>query len=74
MTRVVFAPISLSLLLGLSSLASGEAKSKPAPAPPAPFFRITFEREEPVAGVTATGAVAVPFECTSDGTAFVNML
>jgi len=74
MTRAIFAPISVSLLIVLSTLASGQAKSGPAPAPPAPFFRITFERGEPVAGVTATGAVAVPFECTSDGTAFVNML
>lgn len=74
MTSARIAFIGLVLLIGLSAPASGQAKPKPAPVPPAPFFRITFKRGEPVAGVTATGAVSVPFECTSDGTVFVNML
>src|ERR1700733_3191517 len=68
--------LSLSIMISLPALGQTEPK---APAPqsslsPSPLYRISFQRGEPVAGVAASHAIAVPFQCTSDGTAFVNMV
>jgi hypothetical protein len=68
--------ISCVALLVISVSALGQRSSTPkssASAPP-PFYRISFRRGAPVAGVSATGAVVLPYECTNDGTAFVNMV
>jgi hypothetical protein len=40
----------------------------------APLYRISFRRGEPIAGVAASRTIAAPFQCTSDGTTFVNMV
>jgi hypothetical protein len=41
------------------------------PSDSTPLYRISFERGNAVAGVNSTGAVRLPFQCTSDGTIFV---
>ena len=42
--------------------------------PAAPLYRISFERLDPVAGITASAALRLPFQCTHDGTIFVNFV
>jgi hypothetical protein len=37
-------------------------------------YRVSFQRGEPVEGANATGALQLPFQCTSDGTFFVNFI
>lgn len=39
-----------------------------------PLFRISFERGETVPGISATPAIKMPWECTSDGTIFVSFV
>jgi hypothetical protein len=38
------------------------------------MYRITFIQGEPITGVSDSRKVAMPYECTSDGTAFVNIV
>jgi hypothetical protein len=38
------------------------------------LYSISFERQDPITGVAASPAIALPLQCTSDGTAFVNMV
>lgn len=45
-----------------------------APSAQAPLYRVSFERQEPIAGINATGVIRMPFQCTSDGTFFVNFI
>ncbi len=67
--------ILLSITLSLSALAPREAKAAEKPAATAaPAYSISFERGEAIAGVAASRAIALPFQCTSDGTVFVNMM
>ena len=68
----------LALLAPLwTSLAPGQDAVK-APSQPSvvlgPLFQISFESGEPVPGIGAMPAVQLPFECTSDGTVFINMI
>jgi hypothetical protein len=63
--------LSIALSVSAQTEAKGAAKSA-APAPP--LYSISFERGEPVAGVAASRAIALPFQCTSDGTVFVDMV
>jgi hypothetical protein len=67
--------IPLSVIIS----ASGQKSVKPrsdahSAAPASPLNSISFERGEPVAGVAASRAIALPFQCTSDGTVFVDMV
>src|SRR5271165_2130020 len=39
-----------------------------------PQYRISFQRKEPVSGIDAPPVLKLPFECTTDGTAFITML
>lgn len=67
--------ILLSIALSVSAQTRMEAKGAvKSGAPAAPLYSISFERGEPVAGVAASRAIALPFQCTSDGTIFVNMV
>ena len=73
MRRVV--PVNFLLATGLSVSADGQIPFKIAPkSPDAPLYRIAFERKDPVAGIDAPPAFKLPFDCTSDGTAFIAML
>ena len=65
------------LSASLCTVTLGQAGSKTAPVsrpPTPPVYRVSFERREPVEGVNATGALQLPFQCTSDGTFFVNFI
>ena len=66
------------LAIGLSLSTQGRAKPKtkpPLPKPaPAPLYSISFERKDAVGGINASPAIKLPFECTSDGTVFVDMV
>src|SRR5579864_1393151 len=39
-----------------------------------PRYRISFEHKEPISGIDAPPAFKLPFNCTTDGTAFITML
>jgi len=75
--RIAFG-ISVFLMLGLSLSAQGQAKPKAeasrSAALPAPLYSISFERKDAVAGLDASPAIKLPFQCTNDGTAFVDMV
>ena len=66
--------LSLSLAISLASQAQTNPEATESPSPATPLYRISFERGESVPGVAASQAIAMPFECTSDGTVFVNMV
>jgi hypothetical protein len=56
---------------------SAQTASKPAATDPPrlpPSFRILFERGEPIQGVSSSPGVALPFQCTADGTLFVRFV
>src|ERR1700722_7741342 len=75
--RIAFG-ISVFLMLGLSLSARGEpnpkAEASRSAALPAPLYSISFERKDAVAGLDASPAIKLPFQCTNDGTAFVDMV
>ena len=56
------------------------ATDKPSPMPTSgpkgdvPHYTIAFKAGEPVPGVGAALAIRLPFECTSDGTAFIDIV
>src|ERR1035438_5318089 len=63
---------ALSLSIAAQAQTNPEATESLSPA--TPLYRISFERGESVPGVAASQAIAMPLECTSDGTAFVYMV
>jgi len=65
--------LSFLLAVGLSLPVQGQAGSSPTVSS-APLYSISFERKEAVPGVEASPAIKLPFECTSDGTVFVDMV
>jgi hypothetical protein len=70
------ARFTLFLVVGLCLPARGQADPKATKSSTAlaPLYRISFERKDAVAGIDASPAIKLPFECTSDGTAFVTMV
>jgi hypothetical protein len=64
----------LLLLMGLSLSLQGQAVATKQGGIPAPLYRILFERKDPVAGVDASPAIKLPFDCTGDGSVFVTMV
>jgi hypothetical protein len=70
--------ISALFMIGVSLSAQGQARSNAEAAkstpPSARLYTISFERKDAVAGIDASPAIKLPFECTSDGTVFVNMV
>jgi len=67
---------TILLVIGLSLSVQGQAvasHSKPTAAP-APLYSISFERKDAVAGLDASPAIKLPFDCTADGTVFVTMV
>lgn len=71
-------PLILALLsVSLCTVTLGQAGSKAAPVsrtPSPPVYHVSFERREPAEGVDPTGAFQLPFQCTSDGTFFMNFV
>ena len=71
------AVLTLLFATALSFRAEGQAGSEAAAgsiSTEVPAYRVTFERRDPVPGVTASGAIKLPFVCTTDGTVFVSFL
>jgi hypothetical protein len=74
--------ITVPLILGLFPLAQGQSTKNMATAdstsitsPDAPpVYRITFKQGDPVSGVGAVPGITLPFDCTSDGTVFFDMV
>jgi hypothetical protein len=67
----------MHLLLGTGLAALGQGQTPPSPIvhpQDLPQYRISFEPKEPVAGIDAPPAFKLPFECTTDGTAFITTL
>jgi hypothetical protein len=65
--------LTLLLALLLSLTANGQNASKATP-PAVPSYRISFERREAASGSGGWIAFTSPFECTSDGTIFVDFV
>lgn len=68
---------TLLIAIGLSLPAQRQARpTHSAESVPvsAPLYRISFERKDAVAGIDASPAIKLPFECTSDGTVFVDIV
>jgi hypothetical protein len=78
--RIIRGTIVLFLIhLSVAIFASAQKPAKPKAAERSrssvtPLYSISFQRGEPVAGVAASRAIALPFQCTSDGTVFVDMM
>lgn len=76
--RLTLTSLTVSLSITISLLAHSQAKPTAhgthSASSPAPLYRISFRRGEPIAGVAASRAIAMPFQCTSDGTVFINMV
>lgn len=67
--------ISLFLGTGLAASCQGQTPSQlMTQTQDVPQYRISFQRKEPVTGINASPALKLPFECTTDGTAFITML
>ena len=64
------------VLIASSSLAGkGQSVSKADPeSGVVPFYRVWFERRDPVSGALASAAIVPPFQCTNDGTFFVSFI
>ena len=58
-------------MLTVSSLGQSVASSAQGTPGAPPHYVISFKRGDPVVGVTASPAIRLPFDCTSDGTIFV---
>ena len=66
-----------TVIIALSAAVGAQSASTIAPgskSTPVPSYRVSFERREPIPGISATGAIELPFLCTSDGTFFVNFV
>ena len=42
--------------------------------PTVPLFRVSFQRKDPIPGVSASTIIRLPSQCTSDGTMFLTMV
>jgi hypothetical protein len=75
MTKPAFG-VAVFLSATLPAAALGQAGSTATSASPAavPLYRISFARGEPVPGISASPAIKLPFQCTSDGTIFVSFV
>jgi hypothetical protein len=68
------APVLL-VLCGLFGQAQGQdhpASTSSFGSPP--LYQVSFERSDAVAGLDASPAIKLPFECTNDGTIFMSMV
>jgi hypothetical protein len=65
--------LTLLLALSLSAIANGQSVSEAASSA-LPSYRISFERREAASGSGGSVALALPFECTSDGTIYVDFV
>jgi hypothetical protein len=72
--RWAIARIAPTFAVSLSAQAQTNPKATGSSSPVNPLYYISFERGEAVPGVAASREIAMPFECTSDGTTFVNMV
>jgi len=75
--RGTIARFIIPLLIAISASGQKPAEQRTAvqsASSVAPLYSISFERREPVAGVAASPAIALPFQCTSDGTVFVDIM
>jgi hypothetical protein len=53
---------------------SGPKSAQQSGNNPSPLYSITFGKPMPVGGLSPSRTIGAPFECTSDGTAFLTML
>jgi hypothetical protein len=71
------AALALSLLLavGVSQVGWGQTDPSAMPGSVAPpLYRVSFQRREAVSGISALAAIALPWDCASDGTIFVDFV
>jgi hypothetical protein len=69
--------LAILLSAALPAAALGQAASTSASGPlpaSAPLYRVSFVRGNAVPGISATPAIKLPFQCTSDGTIFVSFV
>lgn len=72
--------LAMMALLGAAISSGAEAQAggpEPLTRPmfaDTPVYRVSFERRDAVTGISASGAIKLPFECTTDGTVFVSFV
>jgi hypothetical protein len=67
--------VFLSAALPAAALGqAGATAASESPAAAAPLYRVSFVRGDAVPGISATPAIKLPFQCTSDGTIFVSFV
>src|SRR5579864_7618990 len=69
----------LTVLLATGLLSTGQVQSDDTAgaselAAGLPVYRVSFERREAVSGVSASYAIRMPWQCTTDGTIFVSFV
>lgn len=73
MSRFARALVYFGVLCSWSGLgAQTGPKAEAAQSPPA--YSVSFERGQTIQGVGSSGAIALPFQCTADGTMFVRFV
>jgi hypothetical protein len=75
--RAAIFGLTILLAPALSVGACGKSCSASAPGSEldqAPVYNVSFERRDPIPGITASHAIQLPFACTSDGTIFVTFV
>jgi len=63
-----------ALVLSEVMWSRSDSASPQLPTSPVPTYKVSFERRDAVAGVSATPVIKLPFVCTSDGTIYVSFV
>ncbi len=66
--------LGLAILLSATLPAALAQTGSTAASAAAPVYRVSFVRGDAVPGISATGAIKLPFQCTSDGNIFVSFV
>ncbi|MBV9181674.1 MAG: hypothetical protein JO356_10205 [Acidobacteria bacterium] len=77
LTFMTLRSMMLSVILGIAFLSRSQsptAGGQVKPEEAVPTFSISFQTEEEITGLSLSPAILFPIQCTSDGTAFLNML
>jgi hypothetical protein len=53
---------------------AGSTGASGSPSAAAPLYRVSFERRGAVSGISATPAIKLPWQCTSDGTIYISFV
>ena len=69
-----FLAFLLAFVISTSTWAQSDPTTTASRPDSAPLYRVSFEKRDPVPGISATPAIALPFQCTGDGTILVRFV